>query len=271
MARLWEAETGQPIGQPMKHEGRVVGAVFDQAQKRILTWSEDLLGTNGTARLWDAKTCLPLGQPMKHEGRVFGAQFSGDGVRREFKSGMTRLDMAIRLNGKFKTAYPEGKPKAEASSEDEKKEDKEKPPRKEGEAGRRKITQYTRYGTVLLATFQSLGIAIALENQGVVVAPGIEGIKRLDCGRWILARTRKSARVGWEFVGLGEVPEQGGAVLVGERGIVRKQICGQLNRLSGLRLPVPSLHHETVRDHRECLTFAGDKPASVIGLGVLPQ
>jgi preprotein translocase subunit SecY len=45
--------------------------------------------------------------------------------------------------------------------------------RKEGEAGRRKITQYTRYGTVLLATFQSLGIAIALENQGVVVAPGI--------------------------------------------------------------------------------------------------
>ena len=45
--------------------------------------------------------------------------------------------------------------------------------KKEGEAGRRKITQYTRYGTVVLATFQALGIAIALENQGVVVAPGI--------------------------------------------------------------------------------------------------
>ena len=34
--------------------------------------------------------------------------------------------------------------------------------KKEGESGRRKITQYTRYGTVALATFQGLGIAIAL-------------------------------------------------------------------------------------------------------------
>ncbi len=50
--------------------------------------------------------------------------------------------------------------------------------RKEGESGRRKITQYTRYGTVALATFQALGIAIALESQtaagmSVVMAPGI--------------------------------------------------------------------------------------------------
>ena len=37
--------------------------------------------------------------------------------------------------------------------------------KKEGEAGRRKITQYTRYGTVVLATFQALGIAIAIEGQ----------------------------------------------------------------------------------------------------------
>jgi preprotein translocase subunit SecY len=36
---------------------------------------------------------------------------------------------------------------------------------KEGELGRRKITQYTRYGTILLAVVQSLGIAIFLENQ----------------------------------------------------------------------------------------------------------
>jgi preprotein translocase subunit SecY len=46
--------------------------------------------------------------------------------------------------------------------------------KKEGEAGRRKITQYTRYGTVLLALFQSLGIAIALESQpGLVLEPGL--------------------------------------------------------------------------------------------------
>jgi preprotein translocase subunit SecY len=44
--------------------------------------------------------------------------------------------------------------------------------KKEGEAGRRKITQYTRYGTVLLSAFQSVGAAVALQNQGVVLAPG---------------------------------------------------------------------------------------------------
>lgn len=46
--------------------------------------------------------------------------------------------------------------------------------KKEGEAGRRKITQYTRYGTVALALFQSLGIAVALEAQpGLVLDPGM--------------------------------------------------------------------------------------------------
>ncbi len=46
--------------------------------------------------------------------------------------------------------------------------------KKEGEAGRRKITQYTRYGTAALATFQGMGIAIALESQaGLVVEPGV--------------------------------------------------------------------------------------------------
>ncbi len=46
--------------------------------------------------------------------------------------------------------------------------------KKEGEAGRRAITKYTRYGTVVLATFQALGIAIALEGQpGLVLDPGL--------------------------------------------------------------------------------------------------
>ena len=46
--------------------------------------------------------------------------------------------------------------------------------RKEGESGRRKITQYTRYGTVFLALFQATGISIALEAQpGLVLAPGL--------------------------------------------------------------------------------------------------
>ena len=51
--------------------------------------------------------------------------------------------------------------------------------RKEGEAGRRKITQYTRYGTLVLATFQAIGVSVALQSQAVgglqvVPNPGTE-------------------------------------------------------------------------------------------------
>ncbi len=46
--------------------------------------------------------------------------------------------------------------------------------KKEGEAGRRKITQYTRYGTVFLAFFQAVAIAVGLESQaGLVLEPGL--------------------------------------------------------------------------------------------------
>jgi preprotein translocase subunit SecY len=51
--------------------------------------------------------------------------------------------------------------------------------RKEGESGRRKLTQWTRYGTVFLAAFQAMGVAVALQSQGagggvnVVYNPGI--------------------------------------------------------------------------------------------------
>ena len=44
--------------------------------------------------------------------------------------------------------------------------------RKEGEAGRRKITQWTRYGTIVLALFQGLGASYAFQNQGMVLNPG---------------------------------------------------------------------------------------------------
>ena len=53
--------------------------------------------------------------------------------------------------------------------------------KKEGESGRKKISQYTRYGTVVLATFQAIGISLALQNQtagglSVVISPGISFI-----------------------------------------------------------------------------------------------
>src|ERR1041385_1598787 len=52
--------------------------------------------------------------------------------------------------------------------------------RKEGESGRRKITQYTRYGTVFLALFQATGISIMLESQpNLVLDPGL--MFRITC------------------------------------------------------------------------------------------
>ncbi|MRD48763.1 preprotein translocase subunit SecY [Caenimonas koreensis] len=63
--------------------------------------------------------------------------------------------------------------------------------KKEGEAGRRKITQYTRYGTLGLALFQSLGIAMALEGSaGLVMNPGfgfrISAVVSLTAGTMFL-------------------------------------------------------------------------------------
>ena len=63
--------------------------------------------------------------------------------------------------------------------------------KKEGEAGRRKITQYTRYGTLFLAVFQALGISIALESQaGLVLDPGfafrITAVATLTAGTMFL-------------------------------------------------------------------------------------
>lgn len=45
--------------------------------------------------------------------------------------------------------------------------------KKEGEAGRKKLNQYTRYGTVVLATFQAYGMAASLEAGELVTNPGI--------------------------------------------------------------------------------------------------
>jgi preprotein translocase subunit SecY len=63
--------------------------------------------------------------------------------------------------------------------------------KKEGEAGRRLITKYTRYGTVVLAAFQALGIAVAFESQaGLVLDPGLSfrlvTVVTLVCGTMFL-------------------------------------------------------------------------------------
>jgi WD domain, G-beta repeat len=75
-ARIWDAATGKPIGEPLKgHDGKVWSAAFSPADKRIVTASDD-----NTARLWDAATAKPIGEPLRgHAETVKSAAFSLDG------------------------------------------------------------------------------------------------------------------------------------------------------------------------------------------------
>jgi WD40 repeat protein len=70
---VWDAQTGQPLSEPLKHSGNVRSAQFSLDGKCIVTASD------GGVRVWDAQTGQPLTEPMKHSGRVHSAQFSPDG------------------------------------------------------------------------------------------------------------------------------------------------------------------------------------------------
>jgi WD40 repeat protein len=75
-ARLWDATTGAPVGEPMRHEDEVVAAVFSPDGARIATASKDR-----TARLWDAATLKSIGEPMRHEHPLDRVAFNSTGTR----------------------------------------------------------------------------------------------------------------------------------------------------------------------------------------------
>src|SRR5580704_634736 len=75
--RIWDAETGEPIGMPLTgHTDRVTSAAFSPDGTRIVTASADR-----TARLWDAETGREIKQFTGHTDLLNSAAFSPDGTR----------------------------------------------------------------------------------------------------------------------------------------------------------------------------------------------
>jgi tetratricopeptide (TPR) repeat protein len=71
---VWDAATGKPVTQPLKHNGIVRHIEFSPDGRRVATASED-----GTAQVWDARTGSKVASPLKHKDSVWHVTFSPDG------------------------------------------------------------------------------------------------------------------------------------------------------------------------------------------------
>jgi hypothetical protein len=86
-ARVWNLQTGEPIGLLMEHEAEVVCAAFSPDGSKVVTGSFDK-----TARVWDAQLGVPLTSSLQHGSNVLHVAFSPDGRRR--KPGQFRINVS---------------------------------------------------------------------------------------------------------------------------------------------------------------------------------
>jgi WD40 repeat protein len=75
-AYVWNAESGQAVGDALQHAGAVTSAAFSADGTRVVTASADT-----TARVWNAHSGQAVGAPLRHESSVYRAAFSPDGTR----------------------------------------------------------------------------------------------------------------------------------------------------------------------------------------------
>ena len=98
-ARLWNAQTGAPRGEPLQHDGEVNSVEFSPDAHTVVTRS------GKSARLWNAQSGAPRGEPLQHDGRVTAVAFSPDG-----QTVLTGSDDTTARLWNALTGAPRGKP-----------------------------------------------------------------------------------------------------------------------------------------------------------------